>query len=120
MKLALCIQHNTATKSGAFTTSGCETSASILKKNITLTGDVDLSGTGLRGITRDDGGNTDFTGTLDGGNHKITLAIGEAYGYRGADEAKMKQEKTTATPAQYTTTNFRGFLPKFPKQLLKI
>ena len=67
MKLALCIQHNTATKSGAFTTSGCETSASILKKNITLTGDVDLSGTGLRGITRDDGGNTDFTGTLDGG-----------------------------------------------------
>ena len=92
MKLALCIQHNTATKSGAFTTSGCETSANTLKKNITLTGDVDLSGTGLRGLTRDDGGNTDFTGILDGGNHKITLAIGEAYGYRGSSTTPAKNE----------------------------
>lgn len=83
MKLALCIQHNTATKSGAFTTSGCDMSASILKNKITLTGNVDLSGTGLRGLTRDDGVNNEFTGTFDGGNHKITLAIGEAYGYRG-------------------------------------
>lgn len=92
MKLALCIQHNTATKSGAFTTSGCDMSASILKRNITLTGDVDLRGTGLRGLTRDDGGNTAFTGTLDGGNHTITLAIGEAYGYRGDVNTLAKNE----------------------------
>ena len=92
MKLALCIQHNTATKSGAFTTSGCDTSASILKNKITLTGDVDLSGTGLRGLTRDDGGNNAFIGTLDGGNHTITLAIGEAYGYRGSSTTPAKNE----------------------------
>ena len=98
MKLALCIQHNTATKSGAFTTSGCDTSASILKRNITLTGDVDLSGTGLRGLTRDDGGNNAFTGILDGGNHTITLAIGEAYGYRGS----------STTPAENTASSDNG------------
>lgn len=92
MKLALCIQHNTATKSGAFTTSGCDTSASILKNKITLTGDVDLSGTGLRSLTRDDGGNTAFTGTFNGNGHKITLAIGEAYGYRGDVNTLAKNE----------------------------
>lgn len=98
MKLALCIQHNTATKSGAFTTSGCDTSANILKNKITLTGDVDLSGTGLRGLTRDDGRNNAFTGILDGGNHTITLAIGEAYGYRGS----------STIPAENTASSDNG------------
>ena len=119
MKLALCIQHNTATKSGAFTTSGCETSASILKKNITLTGDVDLSGTGLRGLTRDDGGNTDFTGTLDGGNHKITLAIGEAYGYRGADEAKNEAGKDNGNTGAVYDHKFQGLFAEISKATIK-
>lgn len=119
MKLALCIQHNTATKSGAFTTSGCETSASILKKDITLTGDVDLSGTGLRGLTRDDGGNTDFTGTLDGGNHKITLAIGEAYGYRGADEAKNEAGKDNGNTGAVYDHKFQGLFAEISKATIK-
>ena len=119
MKLALCIQHNTATKSGAFTTSGCETSASILKKNITLTGDVDLSGTGLRGLTRDDGGNTDFTGTLDGGNHKITLSIGEAYGYRGADEAKNEAGKDNGNTGAVYDHKYQGLFAEISKATIK-
>lgn len=61
--------------------------------NITLTDDVDLSGTGLTGFTRDniqkDKGNTDkctYSGTFNGGSHTITLAIGEPNGrvYRHA------------------------------------
>lgn len=119
MKLALCIQHNTATKSGAFTTSGCETSASILKKNITLTGNVDLSGTGLRGLTRDDGGNTDFTRTLDGGNHKITLAIGEAYGYRGADEAKNEAGKDNGNTGAVYDHKYQGLFAEISKATIK-
>ncbi len=119
MKLALCIQHNTATKSGAFTTSGCETSASILKKNITLTGDVDLSGTGLRGLTSDDGGNTDFIGTLDGGNHKITLAIGEAYGYRGADEAKNEAGKDNGNTGAVYDHKYQGLFAEISKATIK-
>ena len=119
MKLALCIQHNTATKSGAFTTSGCETSASILKKNITLTGDVELRGTGLRGLTRDDGGNTDFTRTLDGGNHKITLAIGEAYGYRGADEAKNEAGKDNGNTGAVYDHKYQGLFAEISKATIK-
>lgn len=119
MKLALCIQHNTATKSGAFTTSGYDTSVNILKKNITLTGDVDLSGTGLRGLTRDDGVNTDFTGTLDGGNHKITLAIGEAYGYRGADEAKNEAGKDNGNTGAVYDHKYQGLFAEISKATIK-
>ena len=112
MKLALCIQHNTATKSGAFTTSGCDMSASILKNKITLTGDIDLRGTGLRGLTRDDGVNDEFTGTLDGGNHTITLAIGEAYGYRGANEAKNEAGKDNGNTGAVYDHKYQGLFAK--------
>lgn len=119
MKLALCIQHNTATKSGAFTTSGCETSASILKKNITLTGNVDLRGTGLRGLTRDYGGNTDFTGTLDGGNHKITLAIGEAYGYRGDNKAENTADSDNGNTGAVYDHKYQGLFAEISKATIK-
>ncbi len=66
------------------------TSSYLLGMNITLTGDISLKGTGITGFTRDNS-QTDtlsadkcvYTGTLDGGSHAITLAIGEPYGYRG-------------------------------------
>lgn len=112
MKLALCIQHNTATKSGAFTTSGCDTSASILKKNITLTGDVDMSGTGLRGLTRDNDESAAFKGTLDGGNHKITLAIGEAYGYRGDTLAKNTADSDNGNTGAVYDHKYQGLFAK--------
>lgn len=48
---------------------------------ITLANDIDLTGTGIYGLTREGmGGDTPFTGTIDGGGHSITLSIGEAYG----------------------------------------
>lgn len=119
MKLALCIQHNTATKSGAFTTSGCDKSASILKNKITLTGDVDLSGTGLRGLTRDDGGNNAFIGTLDGGNHTITLAIGEAYGYRGEALAKNEAGKDNGNTGAVYDHKYQGLFAKVSGATIK-
>lgn len=119
MKLALCIQHNTATKSGAFTTSGRDTSASILKRNITLTGDVDLRGTGLRGLTRDDGGNNAFIGTLDGGNHKVTLAIGEAYGYRGEALAKNEAGKDNGNTGAVYDHKYQGLFAKVSGATIK-
>ena len=119
MKLALCIQHNTATKSGAFTTSGCDTSASILKNKITLTGDVDLRGTGLRGLTRDDGVNNEFTGTLDGGNHKITLAIGEAYGYRGEALAKNSADESNGNTGAVYGHKYQGLFAKVSGATIK-
>lgn len=48
---------------------------------ITLANDIDLTGTGVYGLSREGmGGDTPFTGTIDGGGHSITLSIGEAYG----------------------------------------
>lgn len=54
------------------------------KQNVTLTGDVDLTGTGIIGIGKDNieqGKSAQkFTGTLDGSGYKITLDIGTPYG----------------------------------------
>lgn len=48
---------------------------------ITLANDIDLTGTGIYGLSREGmGGDTPFTGTIDGGGHSVTLSIGEAYG----------------------------------------
>ena len=59
------------------------TSSSLLWTDITLNCDVDLTGTGITGLTRDDGKNNAYAGIFDGSGHTITLAIGEPYGYRG-------------------------------------
>lgn len=49
--------------------------------DIALTNDIDLSGTGIYGLScKGVGGDTPFTGTINGGGHSITLSIGEAYG----------------------------------------
>ena len=53
------------------------------KQNVTLTGDVDLTGTGIIGIGKDNIENKSaqmFKGTLNGGGHTITLDIGTPYG----------------------------------------
>ena len=54
------------------------------KQNVTLTGNVDLTGTGILGIGKDSREKNEkaqtFTGTFNGGNYKITLDIGSVYG----------------------------------------
>ena len=51
----------------------------IQTQTVTLSGDVDLTGTGIVGIGKDSGAQ-EFKGTFGGRNHKITLDIGTAYG----------------------------------------
>ena len=48
-------------------------------QTVALSGDVDLTGTGIVGIGKDSETQM-FKGAFDGGNHKITLDIGTAYG----------------------------------------
>lgn len=67
---------------------------SLSSSDITLTGDVVLTGTGITGLTRDNDiteisktntnslKNCTYSGTFNGGNYKVTLAIGEYYGKR--------------------------------------
>ncbi|MGN0114808.1 MAG: beta strand repeat-containing protein, partial [Acutalibacteraceae bacterium] len=96
-KLALNIQLNDGSDIGRLHFADTSNnSAALLGGNITLNTDIDLSGTGITGLTRDNGTNEFYTGTFNGNNHTITLAIGEAYGYRGNADTPISAEDTTA------------------------
>lgn len=59
--------------------------AQLLGSDVTikLNHDVDLSGTGIGGLGLDSASNgVSFSGTFNGNNHRVTLAIGEPYGTR--------------------------------------
>lgn len=59
------------------------TNADFSTKNITLSADINLTGSGIAGLTRDTYSNEDtYYGTFDGGNHIVTLATGETFGYK--------------------------------------
>ena len=55
-----------------------------VKQNVTITGNIDLAGTGILGIGKDsvekNASAQKFQGTLNGNSHTITLDIGTAYG----------------------------------------
>lgn len=79
--------------------SGAKTDGALrLSKNvscseiITLTGNIDLSDTGITGLFRDNGEQSAFTGNLDGEGHILTLDIGDVYGIRNG--AVCKQDET--------------------------
>lgn len=82
--LALNMQLNSGTSSDStlLFESSSTTGTSLLSSDITLNCNIDLSGTGITGLTRDDGENDAYTGTFNGSGHTITLAVGEPYGYR--------------------------------------
>lgn len=71
--------------------------------NITLSADINLSGTGLTGLAKDriplningvDENSHSFTATLNGNGHAISLAVGEPYGMRG--DSKIVSDDTSA------------------------
>lgn len=82
--LALNMQLNSGTSSDStlLFESTSTTGTSLLSSDISLNCNIDLSGTGITGLTRDDGENDAYTGTFNGSGHTITLAVGEPYGYR--------------------------------------
>ena len=66
---------------------------SLNTTSITISNNIDLSNTGLIGLTRDGSNNNkDYSGSISGSG-KIKLAIGQAYGVRGDSE-------TAATTAE--------------------
>ena len=70
-RAALIMQHD----SNDFVKHSGASRADMLAANISLTADVDISGTGLTGFMRDNGEHT-FTGTLNGNSHKLTMTLG--------------------------------------------
>ena len=63
----------------------------LFTKNITLAADIDLTGTGIIGLTRDNriGNDTTYSyqGTFDGRGNTIIMAAGETFGLRGDSAA---------------------------------
>lgn len=80
--LALTMQCSGAKEGGALRFSG----SADLNSQITLTDDsntiIDLTGTGVTGLMRDDGTQGTFTGSLNGGSRTVVLSIGDAYGIK--------------------------------------
>ena len=68
-----------------------QTWKNLFTKNITLAADIDLTGTGIIGLTRDNriGNDTTYSyqGTFDGRGNTIIMAAGETFGLRGDSAA---------------------------------
>lgn len=73
-RAALIMQHDSNDSNDFVKYSGASR-ADMLAANISLSADVDISGTGLTGFMRDNGEDT-FTGTLNGNDNKITMTVG--------------------------------------------
>lgn len=71
-RAALIMQH----ASNDFVKYSGASRADMLAASISLSADVDISGTGLTGFMRDNGEDT-FTGTLNGNSHKLTMTVGK-------------------------------------------
>ena len=90
---------------------------SLLGKNITISSNLkdqtmDLSGTGCMGLLRDNGVQK-YTGTFNGNNCTIQLAIGEAYGYTAEKTAaqNMDGKSVSLGIGQIYNHSTIGFLP---------
>ena len=85
VKTALNMQLNTGDCGALCFSDSSNTSVNLLKAtNLTIGGEISLSGTGITSLTRDDGVNNAFSGTISGvigsSSDKIILATGEKYG----------------------------------------
>lgn len=84
----------------------------LLNKSITVNCDVNLTGTGIYSLLRDNGSQM-YTGTFNGNNHTITLAAGEAYGYLSDSTLAANENGTSATVGigQIYNHSTIGFIP---------
>lgn len=70
-------------------------SSNLQSMNITLSADIDLTGSGISGLTRDGivKDNIDvYKGIFDGKNKTITLAIGETFGFKQSETLAAEKE----------------------------
>ncbi|MBQ8967670.1 hypothetical protein [Ruminococcus sp.] len=87
IRLALYVQLTARNKSAVKFGDETITSAGLLGGSsiitISATSEIDLTGTGITGITRDNGSTgVEFSGTFNGGSQIIKMAVGTAYGYK--------------------------------------
>lgn len=90
-KAALCFTIDASSAPAISFASGSSSYSAIKNANITLIGNIDLSGSGLTGFTRDNDAADNasvsaakcvYSGQFDGGGFTISLSTGEVFGYR--------------------------------------
>ena len=85
----------------------------LLSKNITVNSDINLTGTGIYSLLRDNGSQK-YIGIFDGNGHTITLAAGEAYGYLSDGTTLAENAGGTSTTVgigQIYNHSTIGFIP---------
>lgn len=82
VKTALNMQHNSGSNTGAlhFNDITNSTIAVLCAKNLSITADISLAGTGIYSLMRDDDDSKYYSATFNGNNKTITLSTGETYG----------------------------------------
>ena len=105
---AFALNNQIRTSSGVLTVgSGA---ASLYQTNITM-GTVDLTDTGLIGLTRDGSDKyLDYQGTITGGN--VTLAIGQEYGKRIVNDAETSASTAEEGSGQIYRHRYLGLIGK--------
>lgn len=53
------------------------TRTDLLKSNITISNDIDMTGTGVTGLMRDNGDGNSFTGSINGGTNKSNVTLSD-------------------------------------------
>lgn len=124
IRLALHIQLKTGDSPTATSATGAalvmegSSSKTILSNNITIasgsSSQISLCGTGITGLTRDNGDNEKFTGTFNGNNKTINLAIGEAYGYKsdGTNLAENTNDKNETSSGRIYRHAYNGLFAR--------
>ena len=85
----------------------------LKSRNITFSSDVNLEGTGIIGISRDSDEDI-YSGKISGNTHKVTLAIGETFGYKGDEKAS---EGTDGCGKIYATDNNHKYIGMFSSSI---
>ena len=106
--LALTMQCSNAKSEGALRFSG----SAGLDSQISLKADINLEKTGVTGLMRDDGTQDAFTGKLDGGNHTLTLDIGDVYGMKAKADGETECKESDAGCGQIYHHSYLGLFAK--------
>ena len=92
---------------------GSTTVGKLASATINITDNIDLTGTGITGLTQDVYTSNypwAFAGTLNGNGHTVTLAVGEPYGMRG--DTKIESSDTSEGNGKIYYHNRLGLLGK--------
>lgn len=88
----------------------------LYSKNITLTDDIDLTGTGISCLTRDSSeGEQEYVGTFSGDSEErtLTLSIGETFGYQNGNLAVDGADGCGKVYAYNKFHDYQGIFAKF-------